>query len=101
MSSLLRKISKDKKDYKKLYEIELNNRKMYEKRYKELCSENIELQKQTGLANLRKENMELKDKLFELNMKLGQIKEDRAKLYIQLDDLRNELALRKDKENGK
>ena len=34
MSSIISKITKNK--YKTLYETELNNRKMYEKRYKEI-----------------------------------------------------------------
>ena len=80
--------------YKKLYEIEKNNRQMYERRYKEVIQENINLQKETGLADLRKQ----------LNQALDEIaflKEDRAKLYIQLEDARNELDMLKgNKKNG-
>ena len=54
MSNFLSKFRKEnKKDYKTLYETELNNRKLIELRYKELKKENIELQKGTGLAELR------------------------------------------------
>lgn len=95
MSSFLRKYQRqEKKNYKELYEIELNNRKIYEKRYKEVYNDNIRLQKETGLAELRKENMELKQEV-------AFLKEDRARLYIQLEDTRNEIKLGKDKRNGK
>jgi len=104
MSSFLRKYQRqEKKNYKELYEIELNNRKIYEKRYKEVYNDNIRLQKETGLAELRKENMELKEEV-------AFLKEDRAKLYIQLEDTRNEnkilkgfpgLGVKKVKKGGK
>lgn len=74
--------------YRNLYETELHNRKMYERRYKEVIQENINLQKETGLADLRKQ----------LNQALDEIaflKEDRSKLYIQLEDARNELDMLK------
>ena len=86
--------------YKKLYEQEVNNRKLYEKRYKEIYDENIKLQQGTGIAEIRKENNELKDKIFDLNVQLCEIKEDRAKLYIQLEDLRNEKELEVFKESN-
>lgn len=55
MSSILRKTKKKetKLTYKQLYEIELNNRKMYEKRYKEICEENIKIQEGSELPELR------------------------------------------------
>lgn len=81
--------------YKNLYEIELNNRKMYEKRYKEVIEENINLQKETGIADLRKQ-------LNEALNEVAFLKEDRTKLYLQLEDARNELSMLKgNKENGK
>lgn len=83
MSNLLRKFRKEKKDYKTLYESELNNRKIIELRYKELKNENIELQKGTGLAELRVKYNKALDEIHFL-------KEDRANLYIQLEDTRNE-----------
>ena len=81
--------------YKNLYETELNNRKMYEKRYKEVIEENINLQKETGIADLRKQ-------LNEALNEVAFLKEDRTKLYLQLEDARNELSMLKgNKENGK
>ena len=74
--------------YKNLYETELNNRKMYEKRYKEVIEENINLQKETGIADLRKQ-------LNEALNEVAFLKEDRTKLYLQLEDARNELSMLK------
>lgn len=90
MSNMLRRFKKDKTDYKTLYETELNNRKKYEKRYREKCRENIQLQKETGIADLRKEMMKLQDEI-------AFLKEDRSLLYVQLEDARNELQKYKDK----
>lgn len=55
MSSIVskRKRKESKLTYKQLYEIELNNRKMYEKRYKEICEENIKIQEGSELPELR------------------------------------------------
>ena len=84
---------KGKKYYKTLYETELNNRKIIEQRYKELKKENIELQKGTGLANLRvKYNKALDEIAF--------LKEDRTKLYLQREDAINELNMLKLKKKG-
>lgn len=81
------------KNYKTLYETELNNRKIIEQRYKELKKENIELQKETGLANLRvKYNKALDEIAF--------LKEDRTKLYLQREDAINELNMLKSKKKG-
>lgn len=93
MSNLLRKFRKEKKDYKTLYETELNNRKLIELRYKEVIKENIELQKETGLANLRVKYNKALDEIHFL-------KEDRAKLYVQLEDLRNENNLKVEEVKG-
>lgn len=87
MSSIISKITKNK--YKTLYETELNNRKMYEKRYRELKKQYEDLQKEKGIGDLRKKIMELTDEN-------AFLKEDRAKLYIQLEDLRNEKEMKKD-----
>ena len=89
----------EKKDerlkYKNLYESELHNRKMYEQRYRIIEKQYQELQKESGIAELRKENMKLQEEL-------AFVKEDRAKLYVQLEDARNELDMLKgNKENGK
>lgn len=82
MGSLTRKFERKKnKDYKTLYETELNNRKLYEQRYKDIHDQYIELQIGSGLANLRKENMQLVNE--------NQIlKEEVARLKIELDDLK-------------
>lgn len=55
MSSIVskRKRKESKLTYKQLYEIELHNRKMYEKRYKEICEENIKIQEGSELPELR------------------------------------------------
>lgn len=102
MSSFLRKFKREKEpDYKNLYEIELNNRKKYEKRYRQKCAESIELQKQTGIADLRKELMKISDELEKTKEELSFVKEDRSKLYLQLEDTRNELEIERNKnKNG-
>ena len=92
MSNFLSKFKKP--NYKELYETELNNRKMYEKRYNEIKKENVELQKSSGVADLRK-------KLNEAMKKIAFLKEDRAKLYVQLEDTRNELNMLKNKQKSK
>ena len=72
------------KNYKDLYKKELNNRKLYEERYKEVIIENVELQKKTGIAKLKKQLADTMDELFF-------IKKDRAIIFCQLEDTRNEL----------
>lgn len=94
MGNFLRKFRKEKKDYKTLYETELNNRKLFELRYKELRDENIELQKETGLAELR---VKFNKAIDEIEM----LRKDRAKLYVQREDLQNELDLLKGKKKGR
>ena len=95
MSNFLSKFRKEnKKDYKTLYETELNNRKLIELRYKELKKENIELQKETGLAELR---VKFSKAIDEIEM----LRKDRATLYIQREDLQNELDLLKGKKKGR
>lgn len=80
MSSFTSKFSKKRKsDYKELYETELHNRKMYEERYKEICKENANLQKETGIADLRKQLTKLSDENYAL-------KEENAKLKLELED---------------
>lgn len=101
MSNFLKKFRKEKEpDYKKLYETEINNRKKYEKRYREKCRENVELQKQTGIADLRKKLMEVSDELENTKTELSLIKEDRSKLYVKLEDIRNELEIERNKNNN-
>ena len=69
------------KNWKKLYQTEYNNRKLYEKRYREVKLENEELQKKTGVAKLRKE--------------IRMLKELNAKLYLELEDTKGFLAQEK------
>ena len=96
MSNFLNKFKKDKKskkEYKDLYETELSNRKLCETRLRELREENVQLQKETGIAELRKKLMAATDEI-------AFLKEDRARLYVQLEDLRNEKTLETIKEKG-
>lgn len=73
-------IKQSKLTYKKLYEIEKNNRKLYEKRYKEIYEENLKLQESTGIAELRKENTKLK---LELEDTLGFLEQEKqAKEFL-------------------
>lgn len=98
MSSLTKKKDKkqEQKDYKTLYETELNNRKLYEQRYKEIHRKYIELQNSSGIAELRKENLKLtvendflKDNAEKLYQdKIKQLKEENARLKIELEDLK-------------
>ena len=98
MSNFLRKFRKEKEpNWKELYEIELNNRKKYEKRYREKCKDYIDLQKEKGLDKLKLELMKISDDLTKAQEELSFVKEDRAKLYIQLEDTRNELKTERNK----
>lgn len=90
MSNILKKIERNK--YKNLYETEVKNRKMYEKRYREIEKAYQELQKESGIAELRV-------KLTNAVEELAFVKEDRAKLYVELEDTRNELELERRKNN--
>ena len=71
MSSIFKKYIKEKKDYKKLYESELSNRKKYEERYKQIQKDYENLQKESGIADLRvqikKLTIDLEDKTGLLN----------------------------------
>lgn len=92
MSNLLKKIERNK--YKNLYETEVKNRKMYEKRYREIEKAYQELQKESGIAELRV-------KLTNAVEELAFVKEDRAKLYVELEDTINELEIERNKnKNG-
>ena len=67
------------KNYKKLYNTELNNRQKFEKRYREIKKENEKLQKSTGFADLNKKIMEMGEAYQEL-------KECKTALAIELED---------------
>ena len=73
------------KNYKKLYETELNNRKMYEKRYREIESKYRDLQKNKGVGELKKQLMKSKDIIYDLKAQVAQLKFD-------VEDLRGFLA---------
>ena len=88
MGSLAKKIEKNK--YKTLYETELHNRKMYEKRYKEVYEENIELQKSTGLADLRKEIAKLKLELEDTKGFLEQERQAKEELLKEREEKNEE-----------
>ena len=96
MSNFLRKITrKEKKDYKALYETELKNRKAYETRYKQIKEENIELQKGSGLAELRKTNIKLMEENHILTNDNKELNELVTKLRIELEDCRGFLEQEK------
>ena len=69
------------KNYKKLYETELNNRKMYEKRYREKDRQYQDLQRNKGVGKMRNELMKLKDTNYELKVQVAQLK-------LDIEDLR-------------
>lgn len=73
------------KNYKALYESELNNRKMYEKRYREVEKKYRDLQQNKGVGDLRKQLMYLKDTNYELKAQVAQLKFD-------VEDLKGFLA---------
>ena len=96
MSNFLRKIVRNKKkDYKTLYETELKNRKAYETRYKQIKEEYIELQKGSGLAELRKTNIKLMEEKHNLTNDNKELNELVAKLRIELEDTKNFLEQEK------
>ena len=96
MSNFLRKITRNKnKDYKALYETELQNRKAYETRYKQIKEENIELQKGSGLAELRKTNIKLMEENHILTNDNKELNELVAKLRIELEDTKGFLEQEK------
>ena len=68
------------KNYKKLYEIELNNRKVIDARRKELSEENIKLQKmvitnEKQIKTLKEENTSLK---IQLDDSMGFLMQEKA-----------------------
>ena len=70
MSSIVSKTKrkKSKLTYKQLYEIELHNRKMFEKRYKEICEENIKIQEGSELPKLRLQIRQLSSDLQDMTV---------------------------------
>lgn len=70
MSSIVSKTKRkeSKLTYKQLYEIELHNRKMFEKRYKEICEENIKIQEGSELPKLRLQIRQLSSDLQDMTV---------------------------------
>ena len=89
------------KNYKKLYETELNNRKMYEKRYREIEKKYRDLQQDKGIGKMRTQLANAKDTIYELKATVAQLKFD-------VEDLKGFLAqetqakeyLKKERENN-
>ena len=79
------------KNYKKLYLTELNNRKLYEERYKEIYEENIELQ------NIRKAYEKKKEEVAKLKLDL----EDEKGFYNQEKEAKEELLKQRKKLRAK
>ena len=94
MSNFLRKISSKK--YKELYETELRNRKAYEERYKQIHEQYVELQKESGLAELRKTNINLITENHILEKDNKELNELVAKLRIELEDTKGFLEQEKE-----
>lgn len=88
------------KNYKKLYETELNNRKKYEKRYREIAKQYIDLQKNKGIGELKKQLMNLKDANYELKATVAQLRfdvEDLRGFYEQEKAAKEYLKKERDK----
>ena len=78
--------------YKKLYEIEVENRKKYEKRYREIKKFNEDLQKSSGFAELNK-------KINELSQENQGLKMIRTAQGIELEDTKGFLKQETDAKN--
>ena len=73
------------KNYKKLYEIELKNRKMYEKRYREIEKKYRDLQQDKGIGKMRTQLANAKDTIYDMKAQIAQLK-------IELEDVKGFLA---------
>ena len=91
------------KNYKNLYLTELNNRKMYEKRYRELEKQYRDLQKSKGLGEMRKSISKLKDTNYELKVQITQLKLDLEELkgFYNQEKQAKEYLLKERENNGK
>lgn len=78
------------KNYKQLYQTELNNRKLYEERYKEIYDEKIALQMQ--IKELQKNIAKLERKIKKADKEKLAAKEESAKAKIDLEDCQGFLA---------
>jgi predicted nucleic acid-binding Zn-ribbon protein len=91
---------KTRNDYRKLYEIELNNRRLYEDRYKQIYEQHIENQKM--IKELQKEITNLKIELIDKEGFLNQEKEAKEALKKERTQLRKKITeLGGDWKNGK
>lgn len=75
-----------KNKYKELYFIELENRKKYEKRYREIKKENEDLQVEKGYAELNQKVEKLMNDNYDLGCEVRTLKEELAKTKIELED---------------
>lgn len=81
------------KNYKKLYKTELNNRKLYEQRYKEIYDKNIELQNVEKAYEKKKEEVsKLKLELEDTKGFLEQEKQAKEELLKQRKTLRAKIT---------
>ena len=96
-------IFKKQISYKDLYETELNNRKMYEKRYREVEQKYRDLQKNKGIGEMRKELMRLKDIEYELKAQVAQLKFDLEDIkgFYQQEKTAKEYLKKERDNNGK
>ena len=81
------------KNYKKLYKTELNNRKIYEQRYKEVYEHNIELQNVEKSYNKKKEEVaKLKLELEDTQGFLAQERQAKEFLIKERTELRKKIT---------
>lgn len=78
--------------WKSLYETEVENRKKYEKRYREIKKENEALQVKQGYAELRQKLDKLTNDNFDLTGANMKLKEELARVKIELEDNKGFLA---------
>lgn len=89
-----------KNKYKELYFIEVENRKKYEKRYREIKKENEDLQVEKGYAELNQKVEKLMNENYELGCEVRALKEELAKTKIELEDTKGFLKQEKECSNA-
>ena len=97
----------EKKDerlkFKSLYETELNNRKMYEERYRQIEKQYRDLQEEKGIGELRKKVMQLADENEQLKAEIAKLKletEDAKGFYEQEKQAKEYLLKERDEKSG-
>lgn len=91
---------KTRNDYRKLYEIELNNRRLYEDRYKQIYEQSIKYQKEIKEKNRQLTNLRID--LIDSQAYLQQEKECSNALRKERTQLRKKITeLGGDWKNGK